>query len=322
MTQTYRQQVSDLLNPEHRGSRLSVYTNWLLIGLIVLNVVAICLETVEHLKLAYAVAFLRLEIFTVIVFSLEYALRIWSSAEQPPADSAESGLSARPDTASPRRRYILSFSSLIDLLAIVPLYISLLFGIELKALIALRLLRLLKLVRYFSALVLFMDVLRAEARSFAAAILVLLVLIFISASGIYFFECEVQPEQFGSVPQALWWATVTLTTLGYGDVVPVTVAGKIFAAMMTIFSVGIVALPAGMLASRFSEELHNRKQDYSRLMRELASDGELSYEDLESLEQKRSDLLLTEEDTQALQKDLGHEHACPHCNGSGLISTT
>ena len=172
------------------------------------------------------------------------------------------------------------------------------------------------MIRYFSPLIILLDVLRAEARSFMAAILVLLVLIFISASGIYFFECEVQPEEFGSIPQALWWSTVTLTTLGYGDVVPMTVLGKVFAGMMTIFSIGIVALPAGMLASRFSEELAKRKQRYSQTVRALASDGLLDQKDQEQLKQMQDELCLSEHDVQLIRAD-NNNNVCPHCLGLG-----
>jgi voltage-gated potassium channel len=325
MTDNYplRRRTFELLNPEHRGGRLSRSVNTFLIALILANVVAICLETMAELKQAYALQFLCFELFSVSIFTIEYIVRFWSSAEKYSlADPSSAELSSTPQSTltRSRRKYLLSFESLIDLIAIVPFYISLLFGVELKALLALRLFRLLKLVRYFSALNILLDVLRAEARSFMAAILVLLILIFISASGIYFFECEVQPEEFGSIPQALWWSTVTLTTLGYGDVVPMTVLGKVFAGMMTIFSIGIVALPAGMLASRFSEELLKRKQRYAQTVKALARDGELDADDHQRLQQMRSDLCLSEHDAQVIQASSSN-NSCPYCAGLGTIST-
>ncbi|MFT5573183.1 MAG: voltage-gated potassium channel [Cryomorphaceae bacterium] len=319
---TLRRRTFELLNPEHRGGRLGRSVNILLISLILANVVVICLETMAELKQAYAVEFFCFEIFSVLVFTIEYILRLWSSVENQPSTDLSSALQSgqKNQLTGARRQYVVSFESLIDLVAIVPFYISLLFGIELKALLALRLFRLLKLVRYFSALNILLDVLRAEARSFMAAILVLLILIFVSASGIYFFECEVQPEEFGSIPQALWWSTVTLTTLGYGDVVPMTVFGKTFAGMMTIFSIGIVALPAGMLASRFSEELVKRKQRYLQTVKALASDGLLDHEDHEELEQLRSDLCLSDHDAQIIRAS-SSQNPCPYCAGLGTRST-
>lgn len=317
-SQDLRRRTFELLNPEHQDGRLSRFVNVALIILILVNVVVICLETMVELKQVYALAFLCFELFSVSVFTLEYILRLWSSAEnQPPA---EDQFAQKNGVIGSRRQYVLSFESLIDLIAIVPFYLSLLFGIELKALMALRLFRLLKLMRYFSPLTILLDVLRTEARSFMAAILVLLILIFVSASGIYFFECEVQPEEFGSIPQALWWSTVTLTTLGYGDVVPMTVFGKIFAGMMTILSIGIVALPAGMLASRFSEELLKRKQRYLHKVKALASDGFLDSDDHEKLERLRSDLCLSPHDAQVIHAS-SNNNPCSHCGGLGTIST-
>jgi voltage-gated potassium channel len=315
---TLRRRTFEFLNPKHSGGRLSRSVNFLLIGLILANVVAICLETMAELKQTYAVEFLCFEVFSVLIFTIEYVLRLWSSAEN--QTSTEQHVVQQNLLTGSRRQYIVSFESLVDLVAIVPFYVSLLFGIDLKALLALRLFRLLKLMRYFSSLNILLDVLRAEARSFSAAILVLLILIFVSASGIYFFESDVQPQEFGSIPQALWWSTVTLTTLGYGDVVPMTVLGKIFAGMMTIFSIGIVALPAGMLASRFSEELVKRKQRYSQTVKALASDGLLDDEDLEELEQLRSDLCLSVHDAHIIQAS-SSQNPCPHCAGLGTIPT-
>jgi voltage-gated potassium channel len=149
---------------------------------------------------------------------------------------------------------------------------------------ALRLLRLLKLVRYFKSLAILGDVLKAEFRALTAAMFVLMILVSIAATGIYFFESQIQPHFFGSIPQSMWWATVTLTTLGYGDVVPLTAAGRIFAAVITVLSIGTVALPAGMLASRFSEELRKCKNAPDERIFLLVADGALCRNDRAQLE--------------------------------------
>lgn len=302
---TTRRKVYALLNPEDHHSSTSKWVNYFLIALIIANLAAISLQTISSLDQSYAHQFLYFEIFSVAVFSIEFLLRLWTAPE-------------RPDYQG-RRRFLGKFDSVIDILSILPLYLSLLFGLELRSLIALRLLRLLKLIRYFSPLIMLAQVVKAEARAFMAAIFVLLILVFIAAGGIYFFEREVQPEAFGSIPAAMWWATVTLTTLGYGDIVPITVGGKIFAALMTVLSLGAVALPAGMLASRFSEELHRRKQDYSRLVKELQSDGNLDSQDMESLELARERLFLSEKDAKGIEDNVAHRDRCPHCNGTGKM---
>lgn len=296
-----RQSVYALLNPDDDSTAWSRGVNGLLISLILLNLLAISLQTVPSLDAQYGKAFHAFELLSVVLFSVEFLARWWTSIES--------------NTGRSRRQYLLSFDALVDLISILPLYISLLLGVELRALIALRLLRLLKLVRYFSPLIMLAQVVRAEARAFLAAVFILLVLVFVAASGIYFFEREVQPDVFGNIPEAMWWATVTLTTLGYGDVVPVTTGGKIFAAVMTVMSVGTVALPAGMLASRFSEELNKRKGDYSVLVNRLQADGELDGADLTMLENARLDLCLSRRDAQSMLTESAK--SCPHCYGTG-----
>ncbi|MEM8500958.1 MAG: ion transporter [Pseudomonadota bacterium] len=304
-TLTTRRRLYELLSPDDRDTTASNWVNYFLITLILANLLAVSLQTIGPLEQRYSKEFLCFEIFSVVVFSVEFLARIWAAPEAHDYQN--------------RTRFLGRFDSVVDILSILPLYLSLLFGFELRAFIALRLLRLLKLVRYFSPLLMLAQVVKAEARAFFAAIFVLLILVFVAASGIYFFERHVQPEDFGSIPAAMWWATVTLTTLGYGDIVPMTIGGKFFAALMTILSVGTVALPAGMLASRFSEELHRRKHSYSELVLALRADGNLNSQDMESLEQARESLCLTETDAKDIEYSVAQVNSCPHCKGTGKI---
>lgn len=305
-TSTTRRRVYALLNPEDHHSSTSNWVNCFLITLIITNLFAISLQTISSLDQRYAQQFFYFEVFSVAIFSIEFFLRLWTAPERPNFQG--------------RMLFLGKFDSVIDFASILPLYLSLLFGIELRSLVALRLLRLLKLIRYFSPLIMLAQVVKAEARAFIAAIFVLLILVFIAAGGIYFFERDVQPQSFGSIPAAMWWATVTLTTLGYGDIVPVTAGGKTFAALMTILSLGAVALPAGLLASRFSEELHRRKHIYSDLVKELQADGELDNQDLESLELARERLFLSEKDARGIEDEVLHSDRCPHCRGTGKMN--
>lgn len=295
-----RRNIYDWLNPGERGGRISEIVNAIIIALILINVIAVSLETVDSLYTPYARLFFLIELFSVLVFTIEYALRFWSAPEKREFVS--------------RSQFLRSFGSVVDLMAIVPFYLWLFWSIDLHALIALRLLRLLKLVRYFKSLTILGDVLRAEFRALTAAMFVLMILVFIAATGIYFFENGVQPDLFGIIPQSMWWATVTLTTLGYGDVVPVTAAGRIFAALITILSIGTVALPAGMLASRFSEELRKRKNALDERLTVLSEDGTLCRSDRAQLETYREKLCLSKDDMQNLiesqQKSIG---TCPLC---------
>ena len=283
---TFRRRIFDLLNPNDRFGRSSNAFNIFIVFLVLVNVLAASLETVEGLHETYGKIFSLIEIFSVLIFSIEYIFRFWSISEGRKYPT--------------RYHFLFSFDSVVDLLAVVPFYLGYLFGVDLRALIALRLLRLLKLIRYFEPLAILATVLKTEFRAFMAAMSVLMILVFVASTGIYFFEKQAQPDVFGSIPQSMWWAIVTLTTLGYGDVVPITMAGKVFSAMITILSLGTVALPAGMLASRFSEELRKRKNSLNSHISVLAMDGTLSSSDRGILEAYREQLCLSEDDMQKL----------------------
>ncbi len=282
-----RSAVYRLLNPAEHSTPLDLGGNLLIIALVLLNLVAMALETDATLAADYANLFLNLELFSVAFFTVEYALRVWCIT-----------IDARYVS---RFRYLLSLNSLIDLLAVLPFYVGLLLDIDLRVFIAFRLFRLFKLFRYFAPLAVLAKVLRAEARSFFAVILVMLVLVFMGATGVYFFEAEAQPHKLGSIPQALWWSIVSLTTLGYGDVVPITLGGRVFAGAMILFAIGIVALPAGMLASRFSEELDKRKNAFSEIVKSLVEKRELNNDDEIMLDRQRQSLCLSDHDAQLLK---------------------
>ena len=297
-----RGRVHRLLNPEDRGDRLSHAVNLSIIFLILLNVLSASLETVPSLYEFHGPAFRTIELLSVGIFSIEYLLRFWSA----------------PDDGRYKSRldYFLSFNSVIDLLAITPFYLGLFFHFDLRALIALRLLRLLKLVRYFQPLAVLGAVMRAEFRGFITAMFVLVILVFIAATGIYYFERDAQPEVFGSIPESMWWAIVTLTTLGYGDVIPVTAPGRVFAALITVFSVVTVALPTGMLASRFSEELKKRKEQMDAHLAVMAASGK--HPDDEALESLRNELCISEDDLERLlARQLDQSGLCPVCGRGG-----
>ena len=135
-------------------------------------------------------------------------------------------------------------------------------------------LRLLKFSRYFKVMNLLLGVLKEERQSFLAAMFLLTIAMLIASTGIYIFEKDAQPDKFGSIPEAMWWAVATLTTVGYGDVTPITAMGKIFGALITIIiGIGTVALPSGILASGFSDQLKRRKNAYENELSLAMQDG-------------------------------------------------
>ena len=244
-----------------------------------------------------------------MVFTVEFLLRLWSSVEA-------SDIEGSP--FKKRLAYLTSPMAIVDLLAIVPYYISLFVAVDLRFLRLLRVLRILKLTHYFKGFNIFITVISKELRSITAAVLVMLFLIIIAASLMYTLENHAQPDKFGSIPQAFWWAVVTMTTVGYGDVTPITVGGKVVATVIMLLGVGLVALPAGMLAARFGDELRDRKRNLDTHIKQALADGHIDDEELadlralaDKLELQPADL---EQGIELLRKKKHHKATCPHCH--------
>ena len=306
-----RKRMAELLEPGREDDRQSQLLNLLLILLISMNVIAIFLETVDPIYEQYQRAFWYFELFSVVVFTIEYFARVWSSID------LDKYAELSPVRA--RIRYMLSPIALVDLVAILPFYLSLYLTMDLRFLRVLRLLRLFKLTRYSPALGALLDVVQKEADALLAAIVVLLMMLVISAGGIYFLENELQPETFGSMPDSMWWAIVTLTTVGYGDVIPVTTLGKLFAGLIGLIGIGMIALPAAILASGFAENIRERKQKYNQYAMTFLKDGVLDEDESQQLEELRRELGLDSDEALHLLQDLLQKarHAspekCPHC---------
>ena len=305
---TLRQKTYRLLETGNQETALAKLIDCFLIALIAINVLAVILETVPSFLDKYADTFYWLEIFSVAVFTVEYILRYWSCVEN-------------PNYAASRTKYSLTPMAVIDLLSILPFYLAFLFSIDLRFLRVLRLLRIFKLTRYSEAMTTLLKVLKDESSSFAAAIFIMLVIMIMAASGIYLFEHEVQPENFGSIPQSMWWSIVTLTTVGYGDVTPVTIIGKFFAACIMVAGVGLVALPTGILASSFSDNLRRGREKMTKELQHALEDGVIDEEEERYLEEMRRKIGLSEENFQEIKQSLleyrhaGHtgENPCPQC---------
>ena len=214
-------------------------------SLILLSVLSIILESFESLAARFAPAFAGFELVTILFFTVEYAARLWT------ADLL------LPGSSHPHIRYALSFMAIVDLLAILPFYLPFL-SADLRFLRMLRLLRLLRMIRvfklgrYFDALRIVVKVIKDSAAQLVISILLCLFVMLFSAIVMYTVENPAQPDQFPNIIASLWWAICTLTTVGYGDVYPITAIGRFFAAVISLVGIGIIAIPTGIIAAGFS----------------------------------------------------------------------
>jgi voltage-gated potassium channel len=248
---TLRKRVFDLLEPTLSGLRSAMIIEYVLIALITCNIAAILLETVPEISSSYSTFFEHFEVFSVIIFTIEYALRLWTCAEK--------AKYKRPVTG--RLRYSLSRSALIDLFSILPFYLNFL-PIDLRILRVIRLfrlLRMLKIARYLTALNLIFAVIRDRREQLLVVIMFIFFLLVIISTVMFYVEGPAQPDKFSSIPATMWWGIATLTTVGYGDMVPITMWGKLLAGIIAVIGVGMYALPAGILSAGISEHLHNHK---------------------------------------------------------------
>lgn len=225
---------------EINDNRASRYFTFFIQGLILLSVITFSIETVPDTRPKTQIILRNIEIFCVVIFTVEYLLRIY--------------------VADNKLRFIFSFYGLIDLLAILPFY--LVFAVDLRSLRALRflrLLRVLKMVRYVKAMNHFIRAMSSAKEQIFLFIFITIILIYFASVGIYYFENEAQPEKFSSIFDSLWWAIITLTTVGYGDVYPITVGGKVFTFIILMIGLGIVAVPTGIISSALTRSVDKKE---------------------------------------------------------------
>lgn len=247
---SFRHRVYAFLESSVPGDHYGYAFDAFMIALIVANVAAIVLETVQSIAASYGELFFLFEIVSVAIFTVEYLLRVWACT----ANTAE----GFGHPIAGRIRYILTPLAIIDLLAFIPFYLSAFIGVDLRLLRLFRLLRLLKLTRYSPALAILLAVARNQGRALTAAGLVLAMALIFTSSVVYVLEREAQPEVFSSIPAAMWWALATLTTVGFGDVTPITPLGKLFGGLTMIMGIGMLALPTGVIATGFAQEIRRR----------------------------------------------------------------
>ena len=249
-----KQKVFEILDEYEKSSNyLGKIIDAAIIVLIILSVIEIILESFEILHVRYGSFFHTFEIFTVTVFSIEYVLRIWI------ADLKFPDLSK----AKARQKFIFSTAGMIDLIAILPFYLPFILKFDFRIVRLLRvarLMRIFKISRYTKSLRLVGNLIVQKRSELATTIFITFILILLSSTIMYDLEHEVQPDKFPNIVSTFWWAVATLTTVGYGDVYPVTGWGQFISGVIAILGIGLVALPTGIISSGFIEQLEKDKE--------------------------------------------------------------
>ena len=251
MYHKYKKDVHILLHPELGDSKWDKFVNGFIITLIVLNLVAVMLETVHPYYDEHKLFFDTFDLVSVIIFTIEYVLRVWSCTHDPRYKGSIKG----------RLKYMLTPGALIDLIAFAPWYLHRILGFDLRVLRILRLLRFFRLFRltaYTRSAQMIFNVFRSRIRELMLSFLLTIFLIVIASCIVYFAEHKYPTEatsKFSSIPETLWWAVVTLTTTGYGDMVPLTGIGRALTGVIMLTGVAFFALPAGIITAGFLDEM-------------------------------------------------------------------
>lgn len=282
---TLRQKVDALMNETPTSGRLHQKLDFMIILFIITSVAAVFFETIPFIHEPLKIQFFWFDTVAIAVFTVEYLLRIYAAPEQDPDRSGILG----------RLSFMRKPTSIIDLVAIAPYYLQYILAVDLRFVRVLRVLRVLKLTRYNTAMVTFGAVLKREQRAFAAAMFVTVLITILSGATVYEFEHAAQPEKFDTMPRAMYWAVITLASVGYGDISPITPIGQAFTMLLAILGIGIVALPAGILGSAFSDQLHQQREQMLQSVEDAFADGVLTEAEARDLDEERIRLHLSDE---------------------------
>ena len=297
---SFRQKIHALVWPSDHGGKLHEYFDTFIVAWVLISVVAVVLESVESVHFLLNVEFVVLDTIAVGVFTAEYLMRIYSVVEEP----------ANRHPVIGRLRYAKSGMAVVDFLAVVPFFLEALLHhlFDLRFLRVFRLLRLLKLTRYTGATKTLLVVIRREWPVMAASCFVMLLLVVLTASLGYLFEHEAQPEKFENIPTSIYWAVITLASVGYGDISPVTPAGRAMTIVLALLGIGIFAIPAALLSSAFSDQLRIEREALQKEMLEMMGDGVISEEERDIIDAEAKRLHLSRDEVDRLLERAKREH--------------
>ena len=289
---TFRQKVHAVIFPSAYGGSLhTIFDTFIMIWVIV-SVLAVILESVHSIEYLLNLEFIVLDAIAVSIFTLEYCLRMYCCVEEPGYQRAVSG----------RLKMAKSTSSIIDLLAIAPFFLEVFLHhlIDLRFMRVFRLLRLLKLSRYTGATQSLSKVIAREWPVIAASTFIMLLLVVMTASLGFLFEHEAQPDKFENIPQAIYWAVITLASVGYGDISPITPAGRAMTIVLSLIGIGIFAIPAAILSSAFTDQLKRDREALVNTIYEMLADGHLDEKEIEYIRTESKRLHLSDEEIRLL----------------------
>jgi voltage-gated potassium channel len=283
--QDIRLRTMQILDKGDVDDKPSLWCDRLITLVILLSVTEIILESVDSIGSVYGAQLAMFETFSVAFFTLEFLLRLWSNGSRH-SDSDWKG----------RKDYIFSFHGLVDIISILPFYLQVLFpGADLRVLRLLRLTRLLKLSHYSTAIEDLASAIYAERRSFGAVVYLLSIAIVASSTLMYYAEAAVQPEKLDSIPHAIYWSVITLTTVGYGDISPITPVGKAIAIVTAFLGIATLAIFSGIVATSFANQLARKKVLYEQQLRDALSDGFVEEREKQLLTKLQSEFGLSDE---------------------------
>jgi voltage-gated potassium channel Kch len=290
-----RGKIHALLEPTGHSGQLHVYFDNFIMFWVLLSILAVVLESVESIHSVLAHEFRVIDIVSFSVFTIEYALRMYAAPEH----------AAFKHRSMPRWSHFWSGHALIDLLTILPFLLERLlpFSLDLRFLRVFRLMRLLKLTRYTSATKTLYKVVLREWQVIFASVFVMLLMVVLTASMGYLFEHEAQPDKFENIPQSIYWAVVTLASVGYGDISPITPMGRALTVVLALLGIGIFAIPAGLLASAFTDQLRIDREAFKHKLLAAYEEGKLNPKARTLIAAETERLHLSEEDVRRLTQE-------------------
>ncbi len=314
---TLRQKVYALVNETPDSGKLHEIFEFIIVIWVLISVASVILESVDSINYYFHVEFIIIDTIAVAIFSTELLMRIYSCTEDPKYQHWLAG----------RINFSRQFSSLIDIVAIAPFFLESLLDhlFDLRFLRVFRLMRLFKLGRHSAATKSLFYVIQREWPVMKAAIFIMLMLVMLAACLGYLFEHEAQPDKFENIPQSIYWAVITLASVGYGDISPVTPAGRTITIILALLGIGIFAIPAAILASAFSDQLRIERETMKQELYEMLGDGKISAEERMIIDAEAKRLHLSKAEVDRLLEKAkielglmthpdpkGHSHHDPH----------